>query len=218
MNIQELFPPPATGHVANPKKQLGQEDFMKLLVAQMNNQDPSNPTDNTQFLSQMTQFTMVDGIEKLGSSFSGMASSLYNSQAMQAATLVGREVLTDSNIARMENSKGLHGQFAVPEFASGLNLQVRNAAGNLIKTLPSNDLTPGVHAFSWDGTNERGDMQADGDYIVVASALVNGKQQAVPLQMYSTVEAVTIGADRSSVELQLAGSQRLKLSQVAQYR
>lgn len=216
MNIDQLFPPTTTSHVNQPKKQLGQDDFMKLLVAQMKNQDPGNPSDNGEFLAQIAQFSMVNGIDKLGTSFEGVAGSLSSSQAMQAASLVGRQVLTDSNVVALEEGKAVVGRLAVPEFASGLNIQVRDAEGALIKTIDSAGFKAGVHAFSWDGTNERSEAQPAGDYVVTATALVNGEQQAVPLQLYNTVESVFTGD--KNIELQLAGQQRVNFSQISQYR
>ena len=216
MNIDQLFPPTTTSHVNQPKKQLGQEDFMKLLVAQMKNQDPSNPSDNGEFLAQIAQFSMVNGIDKLGKSFDGIATGLSSSQAMQAASLVGRQVLTDSNVVAMEEGTPVVGRLAVPEYAQGLNIQVRDPGGALIKTIDSAGMKTGVQAFSWDGKNERGEQQAAGDYVITATALVNGEQQAVPLQLYNTVESVYTGD--KNIELQLAGQQRVNFSQISQYR
>ena len=219
MNIEQLFGPStanAASKVNQPKKQLGQDDFMKLLVAQMKNQDPSNPADNGEFLAQIAQFSMVNGIDKLGTSFEGISTGLSASQAMQAASMVGRQVLTDSNVVALEAGLPVQGRLAVPEFAAGLNIQVRDPAGALVKTIDSAGFKAGVNAFTWDGTNERGEAQPTGDYVVTATALVNGQQEAVPLQMYNTVESVYTGD--KTVELQLAGQQRVNFSQISQYR
>lgn len=217
MNIDQLFPPTQTAQTREPKKQLGQQDFMKLLVAQMKNQDPGNPADNGEFLAQIAQFSMVNGIDRLGTSFEGVAGSLYSAQAMQAASLVGREVLTDSNVVHLQPQQGISGRLIVPEFAAGLNVQVRDARGALVKTLDTAGFQPGLHAISWDGRNERGELQAAADYLITATALVDGKAEAVPLQLYNTVESISLGSN-DAIELELAGRQRVKLSQVSQYR
>jgi flagellar basal-body rod modification protein FlgD len=221
--IDQLFPASSiagatAGAVAQPKKQLGQEDFMKLLVAQMNNQDPNNPADNGAFLAQMAQLSMVSGINKLGTSFDSVAGSLSSTQAMQAVSMVGHQVLTDSNIATLEEGKSVQGQLSVPDATAGLNIQVRDSAGSLVKTIPSAGFQPGLVGFGWDGTNERGEAQPAGDYSITATALVNGKQQAVPLQLYNTVQSVTTMPGTSDISLQLSGHQSVKLSQISQYR
>jgi len=222
MNIDQLFPASsiagATSTVAQPKKQLGQEDFMKLLVAQMNNQDPNNPADNGAFLAQMAQLSMVSGIDKLGTAFDGVAGTLSSTQAIQAAGMVGHQVLTDSNVATLEDGKSIQGQLSVPEAAAGLNIQVRDSSGSLVKTIPSAGFQSGLIGFGWDGTNERGEAQPAGDYSITATALVNGKQQAVALQLYNTVQSVSATPGSSDIALQLSGHQSVKLSQVSQYR
>ncbi len=220
--IDQLFPASSiagnTPAVHAAKKTLGQEDFMKLLVAQMNNQDPSNPADNGAFMAQMAQLSMVDGVTKLNTSFDSVAGSLAGTQAMQAANMVGHQVLTDSNVATLEEGKAVEGQLAVPELAAGLNIQVRDAAGSLIKTIPSADFKPGLVGFAWDGKNERGEVQAPGEYAINATALVNGHQQAVALQLYNTVQSVTTTPGTNAIELQLSGHQSVKFSQISQYR
>ena len=220
--IDSLFPASSIAgnapSVHQPKKQLGQEDFMKLLVAQMNNQDPSNPADNGAFLAQMAQLSMVSGIDKLGTSFNSVAASLSNTQAMQAASMVGHQVLTDSGVATLEDGKPVQGQLAVPELASGLNIQVRDSAGSLVKTIPSDGFQAGLNGFSWDGKNERGEVQPAGEYAVTATALVNGTQQAVALQLYNTVQGVSTTPGTNAIELQLSGHQSVQFSQISQYR
>ena len=217
--IDQLFPTPSTGPTINaPKKQLGQEDFMKLLVAQINNQDPANPSDNGAFLAQMAQLSMVSGIDNLGTSFNSVAGSLASTQAMQAANLVGHQVLTDSNIANLEAGKPVQGQLSVPDNTTGLNIQVRDNAGSLIKTIPSTGFKPGLLGFEWDGTNERGEAQMPGEYSITASALVNGHQQALGLQLYSTVQSVMATPGSNTIELQMAGQHSVNFSQVSQYR
>jgi flagellar basal-body rod modification protein FlgD len=217
MDIQQLLnPTQAPAASKNNPKELGQDDFMKLLVAQMKNQDPNNPTDNGQFLAQIAQFSMVNGIDKLGTSFDTVAGSMTSTQAMQAAGLVGRQVLTETNTATLQDGKPLGGMTEIPEFADGLNIQVRDNYGKLVKTLSTQNFKPGEYAFNWDGTNELDELQEDGEYSVTATALVNGKHLALPVQLYNTVESVTL--DRNNIQLELDNKTRVNLSNISQYR
>jgi flagellar basal-body rod modification protein FlgD len=218
MDIQQLLNPtaaPATGKKNS--KELGQDDFMKLLVAQMKNQDPNNPTDNGQFLAQIAQFSMVNGIDKLGTSFDSVATNMNSTQAMQAASLVGRQVLTETNTASLLEGKTLGGMTEIPEFADGLNIQVRDNYGKLVKTLSTQNFKAGEYAFSWDGTNELDEVQAAGEYSVTATALVNGKHLALPVQLYNTVESVTLERN-NQIQLELDNKTRVNLSNISQYR
>ena len=72
---------------------LTQEDFFALLTQELAHQDPTNPTDNNEMISQMTAFSTTDGVQKLNESFGSFASSMTSSQALQASSLVGRSVL-----------------------------------------------------------------------------------------------------------------------------
>ena len=218
MDIQQLLnpsAPPATGKKNS--KELGQDDFMKLLVAQMKNQDPNNPTDNGQFLAQIAQFSMVSGIDKLGTSFDTVASNMNTTQAMQAANLVGRQVLTETSTASLVDGKPLSGMTEIPEFADGLNIQVRDNYGKLVKTLNTQDFEAGEYAFNWDGTNELDEVQDAGEYSITATALVNGKHLALPVQLYNTVESVTLARD-NQIQVELDNKTRVNLSNISQYR
>ncbi len=218
MNIQDILGAPPARMAAGGKKELGQEDFLKLLVAQMKNQDPSNPAENGEFLSQIAQFSMVDGIDKLGSSFKGISNNFYAAQAMQAAELVGREVLTESGSVLWQDGEPVDGVVAVPEFTDGLNIQVRDIYGALVKTIDPGDYRDGTADFAWDGTGEDGELVQPGEYTITATALVDGTQQAVPVQTYSRVESITVDRGSSSVALHLQNRQDIKFSQVNQYR
>ncbi|MES2626058.1 MAG: flagellar hook assembly protein FlgD [Pseudomonadota bacterium] len=218
MDIQQLLntsAPPANAKKG--PKELGQDDFMKLLVAQMKNQDPNNPTDNGQFLAQIAQFSMVNGIDKLGTSFDSVAGSMSSTQAMQAASLVGRQVLTETSTSWMEDGEPLGGVTEIPDYADGLNIQVRDNYGKLVKTLNTQDFKPGEYAFNWDGTNELDEVQEAGEYAITATALVNGKQLALPVQLYNTVESVTLERN-NQIQLELDNKTRVNLSNISQYR
>jgi flagellar basal-body rod modification protein FlgD len=218
MNIQDILGAPPSKAATGNKKELGQEDFLKLLVAQMKNQDPGNPADNGEFLSQIAQFSMVSGIDKLGVSFNGMSSNYYATQAMQAAELVGREVLTETDSVLLEEGESVQGMIGVPAQTDGLNIQVRDMTGALIKTVEAGDYKDGISDFTWDGTNEDGEAAEPGDYTISATALVDGSQMAVAVHTYSRVESITVDRGSSSVALHLNDKRSVGFAQVSQYR
>ena len=79
-------------------KDLGKNEFLELLVAQLNNQDPLSPQENGEFIAQLAQFSQVEGIEKLNSSMGSLLSGYQSSQALQASSLVGRKVIAAINL------------------------------------------------------------------------------------------------------------------------
>jgi len=86
-----------------PRNKLGQEDFLKLMTTQMTHQNPLKPMENTQFLTQLAQFGTVNGIQALQKSFADFANAIASDQALQAAGLVGRQVLVEGNQARTKS-------------------------------------------------------------------------------------------------------------------
>ena len=82
---------------AEKKNELGQDAFLELMVTQLKNQDPFKPLDSGEFLGQLAQFGTVQGLSGLQTSFDGLASSLVSNQALQAASLVGRTALVESD-------------------------------------------------------------------------------------------------------------------------
>ena len=82
-------------------EEMGSEEFLTLMIAQLENQDPTKPMDQMAFMSQLAQFAQVSGIQELNESFSGLNNTLTGQQALQASQMVGRSVSTNSNVANL---------------------------------------------------------------------------------------------------------------------
>ncbi len=197
---------------------LGQEDFLKILVAQMNNQDPTNPADNAEFLGQMAQFSMVSGINKLGTSMDGVAGTVDASRSLQASALVDREVLVESSTVRLESGRTLDGMVTNVPGATAVNVQVRDLAGNLVKTLPVQDIGNQRLAFSWDGSNEAGEPALQSSYTLTATALVGTEQKKIPVYSFARVKSVQVNPDTQAVSLVLNNDESKALNTISQYR
>ena len=108
------------GSAVKKKEELGQAEFMRLLVAQLNNQAPTKPMDNFEFLSQIAQFSTVSGIQDMQTSLSGLGESMVSTRAIQASSLVGRDVISASNQALYVPGDEISGVVAMPVAASHL--------------------------------------------------------------------------------------------------
>jgi flagellar basal-body rod modification protein FlgD len=122
--------------------------FMKLLVAQMQNQDPLNPMDNAQVTTQMAQISTVSGLEKLNTTVNGLNSQFVQLQAMQSAALIGRDVAVEGNSLRVTDGTG-EGGFELSGAAKNVKVEIQNAAGTTIGTVDLTDLEAGRHDFSY---------------------------------------------------------------------
>lgn len=123
--------------------------FMKLLVAQMQNQDPLNPMDNAQVTTQMAQISTVSGIETLNTTVTGLNSQFTQLQALQSAALIGRDVAVEGDILRMQDGMG-DGGFELGSAATSATVTIKNAAGATVGTVELTDLEAGRHSFSFD--------------------------------------------------------------------
>lgn len=216
--IEQIFGPTTANSAAAPKKELGQEDFLKLLVAQLKNQDPNNPADNGEFLGQIAQFSMVSGIDDLGNSFDGIASSLFAGQAMQATQLLGKEVLIETNRGILTDGTALEGVLELGDDALTVRLQIHDAAGSLVTVMELGNLAAGSQKFSWDGLNAAGNPAAAGEYVVTAEGFIDGTLTGLPLQMFSKVESISVDRNNTNVLLHLANDQSVGISQIREYR
>ena len=122
--------------------------FMKLLVAQMQNQDPLNPMDNAQVTTQMAQISTVSGLEKLNTTTAGLNGQFVQLQAMQSAALIGHDVAIEGNSLRVQDGVG-DGGFELDSSAQNVKVEIQNSAGTTIGTVEMTDAAAGRHDFSY---------------------------------------------------------------------
>lgn len=213
-SISELFPNTATASRAKSQGELGQEDFMRLMVAQLQNQDPTKPMDNFEFLSQIAQFGTVDGIQGLQSGFSELTSLMSSSQTLQAAGLVGHKVVTQSNLGVLAPDQTLDATVTLPRNSSAVHLYIQDMSGRLVHTRTMGAAAAGDIKVQWDGMTDAGDPAPAGQYRVSAEAVINGQAQGVPTYAHSLVESVTVDQTGTGVKLNLAGGDKVSLAQV----
>ncbi len=175
--------------------------FLKLLVAQMQNQDPLNPMDNAQVTSQMAQINTVDGISKLNTTVQGLNSQFVQLQALQGASLVGRDVTVPGNRLAVAGGVGA-GEFELAATSDQVKLEVLNAAGRVVDTQDLGALSAGRHDFAWNaGTH------TDGEALQFRITATTGAAPVTvtPL-MYDHVNAVSAGGDSLTLELERSGT------------
>ncbi len=196
--------------------------FLKLLVAQMNNQDPLNPVDNSQVTSQMAQISTVTGISTLNSTVSQLVSQLQQSQAVQSSQLAGHTVLVPGNLLTLattstsgSSSLAAYGGFSLAQAADSVSVTVKDSSGATVRTLNLGALGAGVQDFSWDGTTDSGSQAAAGSYSYSVTAKAAGKGVSATAYSAQQVVGVVPQSDGSSQFLLSNGSQ-IGLSSIAQ--
>ena len=163
-----------------------QDQFLTLLVAQLQNQDPTQPMDNSQLTSQMAQISTVSGIEKLNDTVSSVTSQFNSMQMLQGASMIGRTVLSEgsqlglSQVEQADGSTRLSGTagFDLDASASNVTVSITTAGGQLVDTINLGTAAAGRNYFTWDGSNYSGSSDlrfkvnaTNGDAAVNATAL-----------------------------------------------
>lgn len=200
------------------REELGQKDFLRLLVAQLQNQDPVNPMENNEFLSQIAQFSMVSGIEGLGTSFGGMESNLFANQAMQSAQLVGKEVLVNSPGINYVPGTDIAGVVETESTVFDFNVQIRTEAGELVRAINLGQVKPGLHEISWDGLTQEGEEAEAGAYVIEAVAVLDGEPVSLPVQLFQKVTSASINHASGNVSLNLANEDSISFTQIQKIR
>ncbi|MFT6776494.1 MAG: flagellar basal-body rod modification protein FlgD [Paraglaciecola sp.] len=204
-------------NAGNDNNRLSQEDFFSLLTEQLSNQDPTKPVDNDQMVAQMTSFTMADGIEQLNTQFTDFASSMTSSQALQASSLIGQQVLLPTDIGHVsQQGQGISGVVINEGTTQELEITIENQAGEVLKVINAGTQNVGNVEFNWDGTDSRGNQLPPGDYVVKAQGKVNGEEQKLVTAINRHVDSVSLAGSSQGIILNLDGDVSVKLDEVLQ--
>ncbi len=198
------------------RNDLGQEDFLTLMITQFQNQDPFEPMDNGEFLGQLAQFSTVSGIESLNTSFAGLSGSMQDNQALQAAGLVGHSVLAVTDIGHLGDSGELRGGLELESSASNVQIDITDESGELVQRLNLGEQPPGMVRFSWDGVDADGNRADTGLYQVTARVNRGSNTESAVTVIEAEIQSVTLGQFGGGMSLNLEGGQEMPLSRVFQ--
>ena len=177
--------------------------FLKLLVAQMQNQDPLSPMDNAQVTSQMAQINTVTGIDKLNSTVQGLSTQFMQLQAVQGASLVGRDVIVAGNKLSVDAEAAIgQGGFELAGAADAVKVEILGPSGAVVQTLNLGAESAGVHSFDWPA----GAATSASGLTFRATATRGGVATPVTALMRDRVEAVSTSGNSFNLELRNAGT------------
>lgn len=192
-------------------------DFLSLMVAQFKNQDPTKPVDNAQFIAQLASFSTVSGIGDLNKSMTALSDSYQSNQTLQAASLLGRNVLVARDTGYLPAGGAVGAAVDVPAGSQRVAVQIKDSAGALVRTVDLGSPATGLAKFTWDGLSDSGAALPAGRYTVSAQALVAGKAQAATTYVEAAVQSVTMGGGAGKpVTVSLVGLGDVSLADVKQ--
>ena len=200
MNTVSALNPAAASAAATAAKTentLGQDEFLTLLVAQLQNQDPLNPTDATEFTAQLAQYSQLEQLFNLNDAMDGLTAAQTSSQKVSALSLINKEVVVEDTHFPFDGAPIRIG-YRVDGPATDISLQIRNSAGATVATLNASDTTPGEHFLTWNGLDQNGaPLPADTYQLAVTakSASADATVLVAPL-----VRTIVTGVDLSGSE------------------
>jgi flagellar basal-body rod modification protein FlgD len=181
-----------------------QNQFLTLLVTQLQNQNPTEPMDNSQMVSQLAQINTVSGIEALNTTIKGVSAQIDASQALQSMALIGKGVLVDGNSVQVGNGVATPFGVNLSSPADSVTAVISDSNGKVVRTLNLGNVKAGVQALNWNGMQDDGLVAADGAYRVSLSATANGEKVNASTLKYAQVAGVATDAE-NNVVLDLGG-------------
>jgi flagellar basal-body rod modification protein FlgD len=190
----------SSGNSALASAQEQSDRFLTLLVTQMKNQDPLNPMDNAQSTTQMAQISTVSGIDKLAGAVTGMNGLLMQMQSLEAAGLVGKDVLVAGNRLSPAEDGATQAGFELAGAARSVVVTIQDAGGRVVDTLDLGAQPQGRHSFDWSAP-----AGSSGLTFTVSARNGTDTVGSTPL-VADRVEAVYVEQGQLTVELRRNGS------------
>lgn len=181
----------AVKNAATNSPAMGQADFLKLMTAQMKNQDPFDPVDNTQMVAQMAQFSSLAGITEMSSTLKAIADKLGATSTQDAISYVGRTVLTPGNVAYGRAAGGIAGAIELGADASNVTVAISDANGQLLHTADLGAHQTGTVSYDWDGKTAAGTDAGAGPFTVSVSASDGSQSVAATSLVWAPVTSVS---------------------------
>ncbi|MFP8779440.1 flagellar hook assembly protein FlgD [Hydrogenophaga sp. RWCD_12] len=184
-----------------------QDRFLKLLVAQINSQDPLNPMDNAQMTTQMAQINTVSGIQQLNETLKGMADQMASSQAMQGTTLIGKDALVEGDALAFDGGTG-KGAFTLDGAASSVKVDIIGKSGETLDTIDLGAQSAGQHGFEWNAG------AIDPSQVAKFAVRATSGSTTVTDTELQRVRIASVGLNNGAMSLQLQNGRTLSYDQV----
>ncbi|NRB38156.1 MAG: hypothetical protein HRU20_06760 [Pseudomonadales bacterium] len=186
------------------KQNLAQDDFIKLMLSQFQNQDPFAENGSGDFLAQMAQFSTVEGIGDMQKSLESMVSGMKSSRVLEASSLVGKGALVASDTVDYQGDD-INGSIELPMHSDTMKITITGASGATIDTITMNNVGPGLVDFSWGGTNSEGGEIPRGNYDISATFFNGEGHEVAATFIRGGISSVSLDSGASNPLLEVQG-------------
>jgi flagellar basal-body rod modification protein FlgD len=180
---------------------MGKEDFLKLLVAQLENQDPMNPSDPTEFTAQLAQFSQLEQLTNIDDSLAGLTAMSSEMDKMSALSLMGQDVVAQTEQFQF-NGDPMQFGYRLDTPAEDVKLYVLSPTGSTVATIKAQETDPGQYFLEWDGIGDAGKPLGPGSYSLVVRAVDQDDKliSSTKSLIKGRVEAVDMSSGGTQVE------------------
>ena len=193
---------------------LGKDDFLHLLITQLQNQDPLNPADSTEFTAQLAQFSSLEQLSNVNDNLVQLQNLETSTNNSQAVSLLGKEITANGNYLKLANGKPTDCEFRLDREADKVVVNIYDHTNEFVKAFEGAKLPSGQHSLTWDGTDQKGNPANDGNYTFEIMAVdANGKTVNATAFFNGTVDTVTF---ENNTPFLVSGNQKIALGDVIQ--
>tara|TARA_Y100001958_G_C21088673_1_gene442529 strand:+ start:198 stop:887 length:690 start_codon:yes stop_codon:yes gene_type:complete len=196
------------------KSTLGQEDFLKLMTTQLQNQDPFAPMENGDFIAQMAQFSTVTGITEMSNNMKALNDKIDGFRIATAAQFLGHSVLVPGNVVRPNQNKDINGVIDLPQATTKLQVFFQKENGEILNQLDLGGQGRGLVGFSWEKLPD--ELVNNNDPIYISAFMGDNPDQALATSVFSKV--VGTSTENNEIKLDVDGYGLINASNAVRFR
>ena len=194
---------------------MGQDAFLKLFTTQLTNQDPTDPVKNEAFVAQLAQFSQLEATTAMKNSMQSLSASMTGDRILGASSLIGKTVSVPDGPVTVTDTTVAQGVINLPTGADGIQLQVFDSKGALVRSQIIGAQPVGDFTLAWDGMTDGGAAAANGTYRYVATVNSAGKTTTPTVNTYATVRSVSSSSTGDgTLLLEVDGGKTVSLADV----